>query len=162
LGSIYRKRVDQGREITVAELSPSDDFSSPLKCQLVYKYLDGRPKYGCLSYVWGKPEFTKAIKLNGKPFFVIENLEVALRHIRQRSQVGALWIDALCINQRDDVERSQQVSLMGEMYQNCEVDLVWLLVPLLGNESSLSASLAKRFQGSPSSASFAKRFQEWL
>ena len=35
-------------------------------------------------------------------------------------------IGGLCINQKDVEERQVQVPLMGEIYSNCEVALVWL------------------------------------
>ncbi|KAI4926776.1 hypothetical protein J4E85_007071 [Alternaria conjuncta] len=36
------------------------------------------------------------------------------------------WIDALCINQSDDVEKSLQVQRMGDIYKNAKEVLVWL------------------------------------
>ena len=44
-----------------------------------------------------------------------------------------LWIDALCINQDDLVERSAQVSIMGSIYSNTSKVLIWL-----GEESANS------------------------
>jgi hypothetical protein len=41
-------------------------------------------------------------------------------------QSGFLWIDAICINQSDNEEKSQQVRLMGEIYSKAEVVRVWL------------------------------------
>jgi hypothetical protein len=37
-----------------------------------------------------------------------------------------LWVDAICINQEDDVEKSSQVILMRDIYQAAEETLVWL------------------------------------
>jgi len=37
-----------------------------------------------------------------------------------------LWIDALCINQSDNVEREIQVPLMGSIYTNARHVIVWL------------------------------------
>jgi hypothetical protein len=38
----------------------------------------------------------------------------------------ALWIDALCINQNDVVEKGIQVPLMGTIYSNARSVLIWL------------------------------------
>lgn len=37
-----------------------------------------------------------------------------------------VWIDALCINQDDDDERSTQVNLMGSIYKSAQSVVVWL------------------------------------
>jgi hypothetical protein len=37
-----------------------------------------------------------------------------------------LWIDAICINQRDLVERNQQVNMMIEIYSEAEETLIWM------------------------------------
>jgi hypothetical protein len=39
---------------------------------------------------------------------------------------GHLWIDAMCINQQDDVEKGQQVKIMDQIYSNASVVLAWL------------------------------------
>lgn len=41
-----------------------------------------------------------------------------------RSRV--LWIDALCINQKDVTERGHQVGIMHEIYRNTQKNLIWL------------------------------------
>ena len=37
-----------------------------------------------------------------------------------------LWIDAMCINQQDDVEKGQQVKIMDQVYSNASVVLAWV------------------------------------
>ena len=37
-----------------------------------------------------------------------------------------LWVDSICINQRDDDERSQQVRLMDWIYRKASAVLIWL------------------------------------
>lgn len=54
------------------------------------------------------------------------SLSSALRHLRYSDRPRILWVDALCINQADGVERANQVALMGRIYkQACRV-VVWL------------------------------------
>jgi len=45
-----------------------------------------------------------------------QNLVTFLKYARQIKIYGPLWIDALCINQADIVERNSQVQMMGEIY----------------------------------------------
>ena len=37
-----------------------------------------------------------------------------------------IWVDAICINQNDDVEKSWQVAMMWDIYQKAETVRVWL------------------------------------
>ncbi|KAH7348409.1 heterokaryon incompatibility protein-domain-containing protein [Rhexocercosporidium sp. MPI-PUGE-AT-0058] len=48
-----------------------------------------------------------------------------------------IWIDAICINQLDIGERSQQVSFIGELYSRAERVVVWL-----GEDEEGSAEIA--------------------
>ncbi|KAG6355898.1 hypothetical protein INS49_015282 [Diaporthe citri] len=66
---------------------------------------------------------------------------MAMRHLRRPSVERTLWVDALCINQRDPVERSQQVRLMRDIYARCTVDLAWMLTAQ--NVSRLPARIAE-------------------
>lgn len=101
-------------------------FEEELQITLKAVSLDDDPEYEALSYVWGDPSVTKAIKLDGISFQVTENLESALRHLRHPSKDRVFWIDAICINQRDILERNTQVPLMSTIYGNCEGCIAWL------------------------------------
>lgn len=115
-------------EIRILKLLPSASFDAPLECWLVHRPLYGEsPGYEALSYVWGEPKFTSEITLNNEQYFITPNLELAMRYLRRSSEERILWVDALCINQNDLVERSQQVLLMKDIYARCTVDLAWML-----------------------------------
>ncbi|KAH9211167.1 hypothetical protein DL95DRAFT_465154 [Leptodontidium sp. 2 PMI_412] len=64
--------------------------------------------YTVISYMWGSPEDTKTITINGMPVTVGENLAAAL-DCRRSSLVNKVWIDAVCINQDDIDERNAQL-----------------------------------------------------
>ena len=82
--------------------------------------------YTALSYVWGDPALVKAMICNGKHFPITKNLELALHHLRRSDVSIMLWVDQICINQDDLQEKSQQVVLMGTIYQRAWSTLVWL------------------------------------
>lgn len=103
--------------------------------------LSSLPSYAALSYCWGNPfpsnhgadpaldwELpTHSAICNGKTIYLRRNLHEALQHLRKlESLPGYIWVDALCINQNDDNERSSQVSIMSEIYGRAEVVLGWL------------------------------------
>jgi len=57
---------------------------------------------------------------------VTQNLYGALHHLRRRESARPLWIDAICIDQANTVERGQQVGLMRDIFQHSERTIVWL------------------------------------
>jgi len=57
---------------------------------------------------------------------VTANCEAALRRLRNANSKRILWVDAICINQDDPTERSQQVTLMRDIYRNASNILAWL------------------------------------
>lgn len=60
---------------------------------------------------------------------ITENLALALRQIRRRHRVSVnphLWVDALCINQNDLLERSAQVQIMRLIFQSACFLYIWL------------------------------------
>lgn len=82
--------------------------------------------FEALSYTWGGTVGTKKIVLNGFPFLVTQNLWDALNHLRFRRIPRTMWIDSLCINQEDVLERSSQVQLMPRIYQSASRTVIWL------------------------------------
>lgn len=65
-----------------------------------------------LSYTWVDPSITREILLNGYSMQVTANVEACLRVLRDKAYIKKgwkIWVDALCINQADIVERASQV-----------------------------------------------------
>jgi hypothetical protein len=58
--------------------------------------------------------------------YVRSNLYVALRRFRRKKKKTIMWIDALCIDQDDKFERSEQVKKMHELYLQAENVKIWL------------------------------------
>lgn len=88
-------------------------------------------RYTAVSYTWGDQQSTKIIRLNGKLFPVRPNLLCCLHFLskaRQKADLGWdwIWVDAICINQQDDREKSEQVGMMDKTYTNAEMVSLWL------------------------------------
>ncbi|KAI1379947.1 heterokaryon incompatibility protein-domain-containing protein [Hypoxylon crocopeplum] len=81
--------------------------------------------YEALSYTWGAPVFSHPIWINGIEFFITENLDSALRHLRLTDAKRYLWVDALCINQFDVKEKSIQVGRMFSIYAKAQRVVAW-------------------------------------
>lgn len=82
--------------------------------------------YEALSYTWGTGKATRWIKVDGQPFPVTPNLDLALRRLRYPGEERCIWVDAICINQSDIAERNSQVSLMHHVYRLAARVIVWL------------------------------------
>ncbi|RYP87384.1 hypothetical protein DL770_004796 [Monosporascus sp. CRB-9-2] len=83
-------------------------------------------EYDALSYVWGKKIKKKAIRCNGMMVDATQNLVGAMKHLRYPDRSRVLWIDALCINQKDKNEKSTQVMMMGDIYSRAVRTAIWL------------------------------------
>lgn len=85
------------------------------------------PLFFALSYVWGTPEKSHEIWIDGKRFPITRNLYLALRSM-QSNDTGTMhvWADAICINQEDNAEKSAQIHLMREIYHTASEVQVWL------------------------------------
>ncbi|KAL8943102.1 MAG: hypothetical protein Q9216_001302 [Gyalolechia sp. 2 TL-2023] len=85
--------------------------------------------YLALSYTWGDPSKLREISVNGRPLLITENLEACLRVLRSKNYTRhgwRFWIDAICINQKDIVERAGQVKRMREIYTKAWTPIIWI------------------------------------
>ncbi|KAJ9611434.1 hypothetical protein H2200_004618 [Cladophialophora chaetospira] len=95
-------------------------------------------QYEALSYAWGDPDAKECINILDdkracRTLQVTSNLELALRHLRHDGETRCLWVDAICINQNDKSEKSEQVPIMGQIYSRASNLCIWL-----GEENSTS------------------------
>lgn len=88
--------------------------------------LDNELCFEALSYVWGDTTVRKELIIDAQTVEVTVNLWNALQHLSSRSAHPPLWVDAICINQEDLVEREEQASLVSEIYGGATRVLVWL------------------------------------
>ncbi|KAN0119363.1 Heterokaryon incompatibility protein (HET) domain containing protein, partial [Hyaloscypha variabilis] len=110
-------------------------------CTLEHVSLINPPEFVALSYCWGDSAITKSIKINGIVVQVTSNLECALRHLRIKGY-GCLWVDAVCINQQDKTERSQQLLWMGSIYRRAKEVVAWT-----GEDFDLAIDFINRLNG---------------
>jgi hypothetical protein len=84
------------------------------------------PKYEALSYCWGDQSCLQPIICDDAVVLVTENLFMALYRVHLEGQNRTLWADALCIDQENLEEKTQQVRMMSEIYSNATQVLVYL------------------------------------
>jgi len=110
--------------IRVLELHPG---TGPLSCGLsICKLEEGPLKFEALSYVWGKHQDAMNIECDGHTLPIGPNLACALEHLRHGTDSRLLWVDAVCINQWDNNEKSHQVRQMGNVYGCAKRVLIWI------------------------------------
>lgn len=111
-------------EIRVLEILPGEE-NSTVECRLHLANSRYLKDHTALSYCWGNSEKKSLIYINDCPVSILWNLEAALRELRRRN-VSLVWIDALCINQDDMQEKSDQLLRIQEIYTRAKETLAWL------------------------------------
>lgn len=113
-------------------------WDESIVCHLTVHEFTAQPGFEALSYTWGNDQSSKGITINGASVTIGANLETALRYIRSPDEPRILWIDALCINQGDELEKGHQVQKMCQVFSTATNVLAWLGPPLRDGERALS------------------------
>ncbi|KAF3041126.1 hypothetical protein E8E12_007926 [Didymella heteroderae] len=123
-------------QIRLLELHSDPSWSNGIHCSIRTFDLDAAPEYVALSYVWGSQASKVCIAVNDQSFYVGQNLFDFLETFRNNSRnEHFLWIDQLCINQNDAVEKNHQVKMMARIYKGCHCTLIWLGADLAAQEN---------------------------
>lgn len=122
--------ASEKRQIRLLKLDTSDDPAEPTSMHYHIEHFDfdATPEYIALSYVWGAESPTFVIFVNGGSFEIRQNLFSFLQRAKQTERISSryFWIDQLCIDQNDVVERASQVAMMSQIYE-CAVETIsWL------------------------------------
>jgi hypothetical protein len=111
------------------------------------------PEYDAVTYTWGDATVPVSITCNGFDLSIRRSLLVAIEHFHEAMPLPRrpLWIDAICLNQEDNIEKALHVPRMGKIYQSASRTIVWLgeagddsdlamegLYPLLGALSKVT------------------------
>ncbi|MCJ1457088.1 hypothetical protein MMC28_007454 [Mycoblastus sanguinarius] len=109
-------------------LSPKG--SDNLRCDLVVASLDEPPPYVSISYTWGDPTATHQIHCsNGQVLGLTTNADILLCNLPDSCRGHYLWLDSLCIDQGNVLEKNHQVRLMKAIYSKAASVFVWLGEP---------------------------------
>ena len=120
-----RDSFDNDR-IRLLRIDPGEHLS-PVSCHFLISSLQENQKYDALSYCWGTQSQLGTINVNQIPgFYVTKHVLQALRRLRYRDRIRVVWIDAICINQSNVLERNNQVRMMREIYSQAREVVIWL------------------------------------
>ncbi|KAK3627277.1 hypothetical protein LTR56_013738 [Elasticomyces elasticus] len=82
------------------------------------------PAYNAISYTWGDRDDMDSILLDGHALPVTQNCRYALWQAQLHHPGTHKWIDAVCIDQTNDVEKSSQVARMADLYARADCVLM--------------------------------------
>ncbi|OAL06217.1 HET-domain-containing protein [Phaeosphaeriaceae sp. SRC1lsM3a] len=111
------------------------DSLTTIECELRSTRLDEARVFSALSYAWGNDRQKESLIVKSSSFLsgwssssisITPTLFAALKRLRHPTSVVWLWVDQVCINQRDAEERSTQVKMMRAIYEKAERTIVWL------------------------------------
>lgn len=121
------------RVLKIEAISPDQANSGILQASL--RVLDlastPAPDFTALSYVWGDIKgaaSTSIINVGAGrvPMQLTDNCYEALTTLRATVESLTIWVDAICINQADGIEKMHQISLMKDIYTKADATYVWL------------------------------------
>jgi len=128
MAGIGHEAFDASNCIRILYLEPGwgDD---PISAELVILRLAPlQPKldWEAVSYRWDTSGQQKPIFLNGSTVLVAQNLQKMLGDLRLENEQRRLWIDAICIDQMNENEKSAQVPMMRLIYERARRVIIWL------------------------------------
>lgn len=129
-GHYTRQLNSKDGEIRLVVVKPGK-MEDPVQCAWETVRLADDPEFCALSYCWGTDQRDSvdiAIQSDTaqRSFRIGKSVEEAIRRLRHTDKPLRIWIDAMCINQNDMEERSQQVALMRSIYTRAEKVHIWL------------------------------------
>ncbi|KAL1875733.1 hypothetical protein VTK73DRAFT_9854 [Phialemonium thermophilum] len=97
-----------------------------LSGELLSTAIEDAPDYDALSYVWGKPQEGCSIALGDRHLPITPNCKDALVHLAAQEADHLVWVDSVCIDQNNILERNHQVAMMADIYGKAAKTIVWL------------------------------------
>ncbi|KAI9157996.1 HET-6OR heterokaryon incompatibility protein [Paramyrothecium foliicola] len=104
----------------------ASSVDAPLYSSICTVPIESTPPFKALSYCWGRGDSTHSIDIDGGLLGITESLHKALIQLRDHNAPVLMWVDQICINQRDMDEKSDQVRLMDRIYAKAEQVVIWL------------------------------------
>ncbi|KAI1750549.1 heterokaryon incompatibility protein-domain-containing protein [Xylaria castorea] len=141
--------LSSDHHVRVLYLSPARQWAEPLHGYLGVQDLNGRPHYEALSYTWmdekGDTGLSERLYVgtNWDVLPITRSCSHALRRLRLEYTERPIWVDSICINQLNNVEKSHQIALMRTIYARsirCIADL---------GEPSPSSDIAIEYANNP-------------
>lgn len=139
---LYQKLPLNMFEIRLLRLDLTANPTSEIRRTLRKHDLSQDPDFVALSYTWGESTPSRNIIVNDCNFPVTLNLYHFLKRQREALRDSNIWVDAICINQSDLLEKNQQIPNLNMVYMAANALTIWL------GEDSSDSKLALEWMGS--------------
>lgn len=123
------------RELRQACLTPVADDTAPVHVALEVYEEDLCPEYEAVSYTWREEAEESDASGAYYPIYLGQTWDIVLQSrncwnllhfLRRSDHVRRVWVDAICINQHDTLEKSRQVTKMDRIYERSSRVVVYL------------------------------------
>lgn len=119
----YEPMPDAGTHIRLLKILTAEE-DRPVECTLKTWPKDDAPPYIAISYTWGDPAENTLVVVDKRNLGVRSNCDYVLRQASSYDISQYYWLDAICINQADAVEKGMQVRQMGNVYESASRTLI--------------------------------------
>jgi hypothetical protein len=151
VGTCHYGLIDVQEQVRILRYDASNSNDVAYDLDVVDLQWLGLNAFFALSYCWGIGEQDASVQISGSAFGVTSNLFLGLQAVRRYAFARKMpdyyvWVDAICINQSDQAEKSAQVQHMSRIYHHASEVLIWL-----GEASNNSSMVMKmlRWLGRP-------------
>lgn len=126
----YEPLKTDRHEIRLIQLKAKTHEPSQSDCALSVDLIHAQrghcQPYTALSYAWGRNNVQAPLRIKDRHYYINETVDAALRQLQDEDSDVSVWVDQICINQQDNVEKGNQVQQMKEIYGEAEIVVVWL------------------------------------
>lgn len=100
----------------------------PIKCSMIHENLSAvsDTNYNTISYHWDDTTEWTTIELDQRVAIIPLNAAAAIRRMRNKHELTILWIDSVCIDQRNGDEKRGQVEMMDKIFASSNHNLIFL------------------------------------
>lgn len=161
---LYRQLPLSELEIRLLRLEPRRGLSTEIRASLIKYNLQEKltdvTSFQALSYTWGHNSCTHNIIVNGVKLPVADNLFSFLQYRQEENKYTDIWVDAICINQNDLLEKNRQIPMMNMIYMRASELIIWLGPPSFDSELAIQ-SILEMGSGSPYDKLITVENDEW-
>lgn len=127
---VYEPLPSEGPYIRLLTLLPQSNANLVTLALRAVPLSKATGTYDAISYAWGPSLPVYEVSVDGKRLWLQENI---WRFLKQGSStslgdklIRPLWIDSICINQKDVPEKNAQVKQMAFIYSQAKQAIIWL------------------------------------
>ena len=122
--------LDSEKEIRLMGILPSKSSSSPVECMISRFPRYAAPAYEAISHSSDEHDLSGMVVCQGRAVAVSASCEAAARALRagmkNSKQPRRVWIDEVCVNQADAVEKSAQTAHMADVFYYAQRTIMYL------------------------------------